>query len=78
MARFAVGDLVRLKSGGSNMTVQSVDEQVLCAWFDGNKLEKETFPSAMLESVHDYEARLRARQEEWSRPDDYDPLEHYR
>jgi len=37
MASYQPGDIVRLKSGGPNMTVQSTSndrENVWCVWFD--------------------------------------------
>ncbi len=39
------GDLVRLKSGGPDMTVQEVSEErgVNCYWFDGKKLLNGSF-----------------------------------
>ncbi len=38
------GDIVQLKSGGPEMTVEWIDEQVaMCAWFDGKKNYKEQF-----------------------------------
>lgn len=54
------GDLVRLKSGGPLMTVESVgtramtgNEEVWCVWSDrvGNKqvIQRDTFPHAVLE-----------------------------
>ncbi len=47
-----IGDVVALKSGGPDMTVENVDEQgnVTCTWFDkdGNR-KKETFKEEMLE-----------------------------
>ncbi len=46
--KFSVGDVVRLKSGGPNMTIietEKISEQyVTCQWFDGdNKPQKENF-----------------------------------
>jgi uncharacterized protein YodC (DUF2158 family) len=58
---FKAGDLVRLKSGGPLMTVESVGElamtgeqAVWCVWSDkvGNKqvVQRDTFPPVVLES----------------------------
>jgi uncharacterized protein YodC (DUF2158 family) len=40
---FQVGDVVSLKSGGPEMTVESIesDGNVLCTWFDSNKRNKQ-------------------------------------
>ena len=51
---FAVGERVRLKTGGPLMLVMEVfydtkDQKVLCAWFDGTKKEGELFPSELLQ-----------------------------
>ncbi len=38
--KFEIGDIVRLKSGGPDMTVTSLDRYIdgvyFCAWFNGN------------------------------------------
>lgn len=49
---FEVGDIVRLKSGGPDMTVQRYDvgyEYYRCQWFAGKKLESGDFKPASLE-----------------------------
>ncbi|RON67545.1 hypothetical protein BK675_16015 [Pseudomonas fluorescens] len=55
-----VGSIVKLKSGGPDMTVQEVvigyttkkpTGDVDCQWFAGKKLEKGRFPVASLELV---------------------------
>lgn len=49
MAEFKTGDLVKLKSGGPTMTVQSVvDDRVYCQWFAGSKLDSGSFPRESL------------------------------
>ena len=51
---FVVGNIVKLKSGGPEMTVKSVHgEQDLytCQWFAGKKLEQGNFPGDSLEQV---------------------------
>lgn len=55
---FKVGDVVKLKSGGQAMTVSFVGEKefshgakvqiVECTWFEGKKLNKETFNPEIL------------------------------
>lgn len=46
---FDVGDVVELKSGGPEMTVQSKDgDHVWAQWFGGRKLERGRFPVASL------------------------------
>ena len=51
---FAIGERVRLKTGGPLMLVKEIfpdttDQKVLCAWFEGTKLEGELFPSELLQ-----------------------------
>lgn len=49
--KFKIGDNVRLKSGGPQMTVVGYTEngQVECCWFDGdNKERRARFPDAAL------------------------------
>jgi uncharacterized protein YodC (DUF2158 family) len=54
MAKFKVGDLVVLKSGGPPMTVQQVNStmtpahEIQCQWFSGKKLEQGYFASDSL------------------------------
>ncbi|EKO3926144.1 DUF2158 domain-containing protein [Vibrio metschnikovii] len=45
------GDIVKLKSGGPDMTVQSNGDRVWCQWFAGKKLEVGKFPENSLEIV---------------------------
>lgn len=51
--KFAVGNIVKLKSGGPEMTVQTVPEKTnmyyTCQWFAGKKLESGRFPADSLE-----------------------------
>jgi uncharacterized protein YodC (DUF2158 family) len=47
------GDMVRLKSGGPNMSVARIEyeEHVVnarCSWLDGNKKQTDTFPIVLL------------------------------
>jgi len=52
---FKVGEIVRLKSGGPDMTVRIAPEPpakvYTCQWFAGKKLEQGTFPGDSLELV---------------------------
>lgn len=51
---FEVGDIVKLKSGGPDMTVQVVPEKgenYRCQWFAGKKLEFGFFRYESLKSV---------------------------
>ncbi len=42
---FNVGDIVKLKSGGPDMTIQVVsDTNLKCQWFAGKKLDDGRFP----------------------------------
>lgn len=54
-AKFETGDLVKLKSGGPIMTVQSQASTsgttFYCQWFAGKKLERGVFPGDSLEVV---------------------------
>ncbi|WP_121903655.1 YodC family protein [Sphingomonas sp. PP-CE-3A-406] len=46
---FKPGDVVRLKSGGEKMTVESLsDELVHCVWFVDKKVQRESFEGATL------------------------------
>lgn len=49
-APFAPGDVVQLKSGGPQMTVELIDDtgMVACTWMDGTKLERRSFVAATL------------------------------
>jgi len=54
--KFKVGDIVRIKSGGPDMTVHSEHENSMtgtitykCQWFAGKKLESGVFPPESLE-----------------------------
>lgn len=53
--KFAIGDIVKLKSGGPEMTVQSLPDapgrSYRCQWFAGKKLEFGSFPPDSLELV---------------------------
>jgi len=53
--KFAVGDIVKIKSGGPEMTVQTLPTAVSnfysCQWFAGKKLESGRFPPDSLELV---------------------------
>ena len=53
--KFAVGNIVRLKSGGPDMTVRTVPDAPAthyeCQWFAGKKLESGRFPAGSLEPV---------------------------
>jgi uncharacterized protein YodC (DUF2158 family) len=53
--KFAVGDIVKLKSGGPEMTVQTLPDSsgkyYTCQWFAGKKLESGRFPADSLEQV---------------------------
>lgn len=46
---FKTGDIVKLKSGGPEMTVTEVDPpNIYCSWFAGKKLEDGRFPRGSL------------------------------
>lgn len=56
-AKFVLGDIVKLKSGGPDMTVNEVSKDAYgelngkyrCQWFAGKKLDVGTFPVESLE-----------------------------
>lgn len=53
--KFSVGNIVKLNSGGPDMTVKTVPEGTGtyfdCQWFAGKKLETGRFPADSLELV---------------------------
>lgn len=52
--KFAIGDIVQLKSGGPKMTVTSVLEKVVhTAWFAGSKKEAGIFPFDAVVRYHE-------------------------
>ena len=62
MPEFKKGDVVRLKSGGPKMTIDSVDEygsgnksniRAICIWFDGGERKEGNFPPKTLETAAD-------------------------
>ncbi len=61
MAKFKSGDVVKLKSGGPNMTVQGYaavmagkpSQTVQCKWFAGAKSEASNFHEDMLLTVEE-------------------------
>ena len=52
-AAFEVGNIVKLKSGGPEMTVEKVFENrtYKCQWFAGKRLESGVFPADSLAPV---------------------------
>ncbi|WP_175692748.1 YodC family protein [Burkholderia ambifaria] len=53
--KFKIGDIVQLKSGGPEMTVQTLpyerNSRYRCQWFAGKKLESGEFPEESLMPV---------------------------
>lgn len=54
--KFEVGQVVKLKSGGPDMTIQNFSTEKFsgnyrCQWFAGKKLENGVFPEQSLELV---------------------------
>lgn len=49
-AKFKIGDVVQLRSGGPRMTVLHVAEEWLeCLWFNNaGELQQDTFPPTMI------------------------------
>ncbi|WP_041432342.1 YodC family protein [Thiobacillus denitrificans] len=58
-----VGDVVKLRSGGTRMTVEHIDgDQVACTWFEGKTLERATFiAGALMKHVPTSVGVIRAR-----------------
>ncbi len=54
-AKYSIGDIVKLKSGGPEMTVQALptvsNDYYYCQWFAGKKLEQGRFPADSIELV---------------------------
>jgi uncharacterized protein YodC (DUF2158 family) len=51
-APYQVGDVVELKSGGPNMTVESCDDQeVVCIWFSKDETKRGVFPNNAVKKV---------------------------
>ena len=54
MPELKKGDLVELKSGGPEMTINQInDASVTCVWFDGTNRQEAVFDVAALERVAD-------------------------
>ena len=62
---FKPGDLVRLKSGGPQMTIEEVEDRALCSWFNYTMRERGTFALVALEHCE--------RRQGTAAPPDYDP-----
>jgi uncharacterized protein YodC (DUF2158 family) len=54
--QFKVGDVVLLKSGGPDMTIETVTGQTVhCVWFEKNVVKRGAFPMATLEAKKPWE-----------------------
>ena len=51
--KFKVGDVVQLKSGGPEMTIEGIGDEgwADCVWFSGLEAKRESFPLDALEAV---------------------------
>jgi len=50
--KLKAGNIARLKSGGPNMTIESVARAgVVCVWFEGKRRKRDTFKAIMLEPL---------------------------
>jgi uncharacterized protein YodC (DUF2158 family) len=48
--KLKAGNIARLRSGGPNMTVESVaSDGVWCLWFEGKRRNRKLFPASTLE-----------------------------
>jgi uncharacterized protein YodC (DUF2158 family) len=67
--RFAIGDIVVLRSGGPRMTVKFIDDAgVHCIWFEASKSQTEIFHPSTLEPFVPTQQRFAIT--------DYNPLDH--
>jgi uncharacterized protein YodC (DUF2158 family) len=49
---FNVGDIVKLKSGGPNMTVDNASShRITCVWFEGEQYHMRNFDQGAIEKV---------------------------
>jgi uncharacterized protein YodC (DUF2158 family) len=49
MTDLAMGDVVKLKSGGHDMTVQeAIGDEIVCIWSDGKQVRSKTFNRSLL------------------------------
>ena len=56
--QFAVGDVVQLKSGGTQMTVEkTAGDVVTCVWMDGKKQQRGEFAAGTLKKYERAVAR---------------------
>jgi uncharacterized protein YodC (DUF2158 family) len=60
MQQFKIGDIVQLRSGGPNMTVEDIEpipgkNLIDCQWFAGGKLNHGRFPPESLTKVEEEE-----------------------
>jgi uncharacterized protein YodC (DUF2158 family) len=54
-APFQIGDVVELKSGGPDMTVESIEDlKASCVWFDKGDMKRALFPSNTLQKVQTF------------------------
>lgn len=55
MTKYQIGDVVRLKSKGPDMTVERVDDDSIhCIWAEGIEIGRGTFSEEVLELVKAY------------------------
>lgn len=54
-SKFVIGETVKLKSGGPDMSVRALPNPItnvyVCQWFAGKKLEQGSFPEDSIETV---------------------------
>lgn len=58
MAEFKTGDVVKMKSGGPAMTVQCVEGEIKCCWFQTDSFAAHWFHREMLEKVEKKEGSV--------------------
>jgi len=58
MENIKVGDVVELKSGSCEMTVENInDSKVVCIWYDDNEIKKREFEKGTLRKITDQDRK---------------------
>ena len=57
--KFKVGDVVQLKSGGPEMTIEGIGDEgwADCVWFSGLEAKRESFPLDALQTVSNQDSK---------------------
>jgi uncharacterized protein YodC (DUF2158 family) len=77
--RFSIGSVVKLTSGGPNMTVDDIrsyegEQKILCVWFQAGKRYESVFkPATLTEATHP-DAHLKSATDYRPSEHEHDPL----